>query len=238
MSKKTIIFLLTLSSLAVFTLGTVFAATAVSATFDFDTGLPALNPYGSTPFGQTATGVTANFSSGFSVQNLNSLGANSVVMASTNSYFSGLFLWPNTVNRDNLTITFDANITSITMYFKTAELRDPNPGSTGSPISLAAYTGSSLVGSPATAYGNETVYNTYPEGTLAYNSGGQPFTSVVIFLPSTQTQGASGFIIDNITVVGTTDVVPEFYSAYVFLMIMLFATVSALVAKRDLTKIP
>jgi hypothetical protein len=88
------------------------------------------------------------------------------------------------------------------MSFKTAELHDPGPGGTGSPIRLTAYLNSVQVGSPVTVYGTETVYDRYPEGTLSFNSGGQPFNMVEIDLPYIA-NGATGFIIDNVTITTT-----------------------------------
>ncbi len=50
-----------------------------------------------------------------------------------------------------------------------------------------------------TVTGVETPFDAYPEGTLSFSFGGQPFNLVLIDLPFIQ-NGASGFIIDNITV--------------------------------------
>ena len=47
--------------------------------------------------------------------------------------------------------------------------------------------------------GQETQFDTYPEGSLSFNANGQPFNLVEIDLPYIL-EGASGFIIDNITV--------------------------------------
>jgi hypothetical protein len=90
------------------------------------------------------------------------------------------------------------------MTFKTAELHDPGPGGTGSPIRLSAYLNSvsNSVGSPVTVNGQETPFDTYPEGTLSFISGGLPFNLVEIDLPFIL-NGASGFIIDNVTIVTT-----------------------------------
>ena len=60
---------------------------------------------------------------------------------------------------------------------------------------------STPVGTPITVNGIETPFDTYPEGTLTFNSGGQPFNLVEIDLPSVSVEGATGFIIDNITVI-------------------------------------
>ncbi len=95
------------------------------------------------------------------------------------------------------------NLTSISFVFKTAELRDPGLGGTGSPIRLTAYINSvsSPVGSPVTVNGIETPFDNYPEGTLTFNSGGQPFNLVEIDLPYISAEGATGFVIDNIIVI-------------------------------------
>jgi hypothetical protein len=179
-----------------------------TAVFNFDNATPTLTPGRSTPLDQTSNGVTAHFSSptdfpshpAFSVQNLNSLAAISTVINSAN--FSGLFLWPSTINRDRLDINFSQSITSISFVFKTAELHDPGPGGTGSPIRLAAYMNSlsTSVGTPITVNGIETLYDNYPEGTLTFNANGQPFNMVEIDLPYISAEGATGFIIDNISV--------------------------------------
>jgi hypothetical protein len=205
------------------------ATTPITAIFNFDAGAPALNARAPTPFNQTVNGVMASFGSptdfpsnpAFSVQNLASLASSSVVINST--YFSGLFLWPNTVSRDTLVINFSQSITNITLNFKTAELHDPGPGGTGSPIRLTAYANSTVnqVGLPVTVYGNETLFDTYPEGVLAFNST-QPFNIVKIDLPFIAV-GASGFIIDNVTVTTSTDVIPEFPAIPVTVFIVLAA---------------
>jgi hypothetical protein len=180
----------------------------ITAVFNFDNATPTLTQGISTPIDQTSNTVTAHFSSpsdfpahpAFSVQNLNSLAAISTVINSAK--FSGLFLWPSTTNRDHLDISFSQNITSISFVFKTAELHDPGPGGTGSPIRLTAYVNSlsTPVGSPITVNGIETLFDNYTEGTLTFNSNGQPFNLVEIDLPYISAEGATGFIIDNITI--------------------------------------
>jgi hypothetical protein len=184
-------------------------APPITAVFNFDNSTPTLTPGRSTPLDQTSNGVTAHFSSptdfpskpSFSVQNLNSLAAISTVINSAN--FSGLFLWPSTINRDRLDINFSQNITSISFNFKTAELHDPGPGGTGSPIRLTAYMNSlsTPIGTPKTVNGIETPFDNYPEGTLTFNANGQPFNLVELDLPFISAEGATGFIIDNIIIV-------------------------------------
>jgi hypothetical protein len=108
-------------------------------------------------------------------------------------------LWPNSVNHDSLNIQFSGNINRITLNFKTAELNDPGPGSTGSVIRISAYLDSAAnpVGSPISARGIEN-NDVYPEGTLSLDLAGLSFNQVVIDLPTPT--GVSGFIIDNIIV--------------------------------------
>ena len=88
---------------------------------------------------------------------------------------------------------------SITLVFKTVEPSHPAVGDPGSPIRITAYMNSisTQVGTPVTVNGVETPFDAYPEGTLSFS--GQPFNLVSIDLPIIQ-NGASGFIIDNITV--------------------------------------
>jgi hypothetical protein len=176
--------------------------TTNTATFDFDTGTPALSAYTSIPFDQTNNGLTAHFSStpssgAFSVQTIRSLASIAGVINS--QIISGNFLWPNTINHDSLTIQFSNSIHRITLNFKTAELNDPGPGSSGSVIRISAYLDSTTnpIGSPITTRGIES-NDLYPEGSLSLDSAGQPFNKIIIDLPTPT--GASGFIIDNISV--------------------------------------
>ncbi len=181
-----------------------------TATFNFDSGNPAPYLREPTPFDVTNNGVTVHVSSpmdipptyAFSVQSRDSLASISVILNS--SLFLGNFLWPNTIYHYNLTLSFSRNITNISLAFATCETHDPGPGGTGSTMRLSAYLNShaNLVGTPATKNGVEPPADVYPEGTLTFNSGGQPFNFVEIDLPS-PLQGATGFLIDNI-IVSTT----------------------------------
>ena len=239
MLKRFLVCFLTLGALSLLAVSSVFAVTY--STFDFDIGTPTLYLRQPTPFGQTSGDATANFSSpsdfpshpAFSVQSVVSLAATSVVINSTK--FSGQFLWPSTVNQDHLVMNFSTNVTSITMDFKTAELHDPGPGGTGSPIRLSASVNSSStpVGSPVISYGTETPFDTYPEGTLTFNASGQGFDRVEIDLPFIS-QGATGFILDNI-VVGIT-AVPEFPATPIVSLSMLLAVFFSALASRKIMK--
>jgi len=177
------------------------AATPTTATFDFDTGLPALSVGQNTPLNQTSGGVTAYFSSptdpaAFSTQSYETTFLKL-------SQFSGKYLYPNKSTRTYLDIRFSQQLTSITLTFATIEFHDPGPTN----ITLTAYmdsTGTTPVGS-AVARGVFT-NDSYPQSTLSFNSGSQPFNLVRIGLPA-QPFAASAFLVDNIIVGGVIIVV-------------------------------
>src|ERR1700693_1112369 len=85
-----------------------YPARAQTVTFDFDSGAPALWTGQSTPFEQTAGGVTARFSSpsgpAFSVQTDASTGWKM-------SPFSGNYLCDNNLSQNTLGIQFTHSIT-------------------------------------------------------------------------------------------------------------------------------
>ena len=95
-------------------------ARAQTATFDFDTGTPALTAGQSIPLDQISRGVTAHFSSpsgpAFSVQS----------DATTHwnlSQFSGNYLNANNLNRNVLSINFSQQLTAISLIFATADFQ-------------------------------------------------------------------------------------------------------------------
>lgn len=173
---------------------------SVTLTFDFDTGSPALPAQMSnTPFEQTVGGVTADFSSpsdpaAFSIQNYDTT-------FFTLSEFSGNYLYPNKSSRTNLYIRFSQTLTSIALTFATIEYHGVGEVDEPTTIKLTAYmdsTGTPAVGS-ATARGVFAEGYTYPQGTLSFNSGGQPFSMVEIGLLYQQ-RGATSFLIDKVVV--------------------------------------
>jgi hypothetical protein len=88
------------------------------------------------------------------------------------------------------------------LKFATVDYHDPGAGGTASTIKLTAYlnsTTSTPIGA-TTTYGTFST-DTYPQGTLSFNSS-TPFDVVTIELPFMQ-QGAAVFLVDNITVTTT-----------------------------------
>ena len=182
---------------ATFTLSLSQAA-AGTVVFDFDTGTPALVVRQNSPLDQTAGGVTAHFSSlmepAFSVQDYGT----TFIPA---SWFSGNYLYPNNQNRNVLQISFDQLLASLTLTFATIEYHDPGAAGTPSSLQLTAYRDSSV--SPAvgsvSGYGTMIPGDYYPQGTLTFDSGGQPFNVVQLVVPFLQ-NGATEFMLDNIAV--------------------------------------
>jgi hypothetical protein len=182
-----------LCAIAGASLGMIVPGSALAAaTFDFDTGTPAVSVYQNVPFDQTVNGLLAHFSAvtgGFSLQTDGTLG-------STLSLFSGKFLYPNSSGAV-LDIQFSQPLTNITFPFATA---DAPPIEIPTPIVLTAYTNSasgSAVGSVTNrgAYGSDT----WPMGTLTFASA-IPFNRVRINI---RPGGGMGFFVDNITVAST-----------------------------------
>ncbi len=163
-------------------------AWAASATFDFDTGTPALGAGQNAPFDQTSGGVTAHFSASsgsFSVQN-------AVTAGLTLSQFFGNFLYPNTPYGVAV-IQFNAQVSGLTLDFATAE---QTPIENPTPIRLTAYTNSTQTPSVGSTVLAGTYYgaNTLPQGTLTF-SATTPFDLVTINI---EPGGATGFLLDNI----------------------------------------
>jgi hypothetical protein len=165
-------------------------------TFDFDTATPIITTRLPTPFNQTKDLVTAQFSSptpsGFSVQN-------SQTALYKLSQFQGNFLADNNPSRDTLEIKFSQAITRITFVFATVEA-EGLPGDQPSLIYLNAYLGTSSVASTSARGTWPTGGDYYPQGTLTYDSGGQPFDTVRIDIPYQGPTEAVDFMIDTIIV--------------------------------------
>ncbi len=179
-----------------------FAPGPATATFDFDSGTPALvATQAGTPLDQTSAGVTAHFTSptvgagGFSVQS----------DATTHfhlSQFSGNYLYPNSVYNPALDIQFSQPLTSITFTYATADFTQNNVPTT---IQVTAYQGSTAnpaVGSASghASYGTDTM----PMSTLTFTSA-TPFDVVEIAIPPAPL-AASDFLVDNIIAVGAQPV--------------------------------
>jgi len=166
--------------------------------FDFDTGSPTLSEGQNTPLDQTSGGVAAHFSSpsdpaAFSVQ---SYGTTFLTL----SQFSGKYLYDNRATRDYLDIKFTAHLTSANLTFATIEAHG-GPGMEPCNVTLTAYmdsTGNPPVGS-AVAHGAWS-NDSYPQGRLKFDSGGQPFNLVRIYLPY-QRPGVTDFFVDDVVVI-------------------------------------
>lgn len=172
-----------------------FALVANGATFDFDTGTPAVHATQSMPSVQTANGVTAHFSS----SNPGALGFSVQSDATTQfrlSQFSGNYLYPNSVYNPDIDILFDQPLTSISFTFATADFQQVEIPTT---IQLTAFD-TTLVNS---TIGSATAHGTYagdtmPMGTLTFSSL-VPFNSVEIKIPYAPL-AASDFLADNFVV--------------------------------------
>ena len=165
-------------------------ALAQTATFDFDTATPTLATGQFVPFDQTVEGFTAHFSAdseGFSVQDYLSTFLNL-------SLFFGNYIYPNE-DDGILEVQFSQQITNLVLDFATTERI---PFATPTPVRLIAYTNSTAtppVGSTTLA-GTYFGGNALPMGTLTFNSA-TPFNLIVLNI---QPGGASGFMVDNISV--------------------------------------
>jgi hypothetical protein len=170
------------------------SARGATVTFDLDTGTPPLSTGQNIPIDQTAGGLTAHFSSPqgavFSIQT-------DRTTQFTLSRFSGHYLYDNDLNRNFLDIAFSQPLGAIAIVFATADFQQVEVPTT---MQLTAYRGATGMQPVGTAtahgtYGGDTM----PMGTLSFNSGGQPFDVVELVLPF-QPQGATDFLVDNITV--------------------------------------
>ena len=208
-----------------------FAATPFVATFDFDTGTPALLTFQSTPLNQTSGVITAYFNS------TSDPAAFSVQSDSTTSYklsqFSGNYLWDSKSSRDSLDIRFNMPLNNITFTFATIEF-EGGPTSEPSNITLTAYMDSTTfpIGSTRVR-GTWPTNDSYPQGNLTFTSGSQQFNLVRIELLFQGVSAATDFMVDNITVAGP-DVIPEFPSVAALAMSMLLAIPVIFTANKKL----
>jgi hypothetical protein len=181
---------------------TLRTARGQSATFDFDTGAPALSTYQGLPVDQTAGGATAHFraaTGAFSIQTASSLGGLRLSM------FSAHFPAPGNQNGSILEIQFSEWVTNITFAFATIQVQ---PIENETPIRLTAYMNSTNTpavgvtnasGSYASGGGNDS----WPMGTLSFYSS-TPFNlvriSVPTIVPPPATGQATDFCLDTLTV--------------------------------------
>ena len=171
------------------------AASQATTTFNFDNGTPAVLTGQLVPLDQTVAGLTASFTSPngpvYLVQSEASTG-------NRLTQFSGNYLGDHDVVRSTLSIRFNQSLTSISLTFATSDTTIEVP----SLIQLTAYLNSTAppaVGTISTRGTYAPGVNTWPMGTLTFDSGGQPFNLVEINLPFAPT-GATSFFVDNIRV--------------------------------------
>jgi len=169
-----------------------FAPAGVSATFDFDTGSPAVGPGQGLPAAQTKNGVTATFSTlagGWSVQNTFYYWVPGV--------FSGNFLYPSTWG-STMAVEFNQPVTNFTMSFFTGEVSSEYD--TAALVRVTAYTNSAMTNPVATGSARGAwVSGAYPEGSLSFGSA-TPFTKVTIEVPSQNPAPSYLFFVDNLVV--------------------------------------
>jgi len=176
------------------------SSSKLNVTFDFDTGYPILAETQNTPLNQTANNVTAYFSSpsdtplapAFSVQSYDTIFIKL-------SEFSGKYLYDNKPSRDILEIRFNQQLTAINVTFATVE-HHTEPSS----ITLTTYL-NSIDTSPVGQTASRGILQTalYPQGTLVFDSGSEPFNLVRIEIPYQGQWTATNFFIDNIIITPT-----------------------------------
>lgn len=170
-----------------------------TAIFDFDSNDPPLNLGQNTPFSVAVNGVLATFKSptnpaAFSVQS-----------ASTTSFklskFSGKYLFDNDMARNPLIIEFNRTISSISISFATIEYHGA-PGREPTPLAMSAYLTSKTPNLVATvtARGSWPVGDSFPQGSITFNSSGEPFNLVRIDLVVEDLASANDFLVDDIVV--------------------------------------
>jgi len=169
-----------------------FTPAGASATFDFDTGSPAVGPGQGMPATQTKSGVTATFSTlagSWSLQNNFAWWVPGV--------FSGNFLYPSTWD-STMAIEFDKPVTNFTMAFFTGEVS--SEFNTAAQVHVTAYTNAAMTNPVAagTARG-AWVTGAYPEGVLSFGSV-TPFTKVKIEVPAQNPAPSYLLFVDNIVV--------------------------------------
>lgn len=162
--------------------------------FDFDTA----PVHVSLPLDQTVDGITAHFTAtgdGFSIQPANTMGF-------TPQGFSGNCIYPNSVFKSDLLISFDTPLSDIALLYSPHELATDSSCT----MRLTALSGGTVVGQVDYSIPGDVF--TWPTGTLTI-SPSQPFDNVIIHYQSPPPTGGDYgviFLVDNVTV---TPAIPE-----------------------------
>lgn len=180
-------------------INTPSATTNVSILFNFDNGIPVLSESKNTPIIQTVDNITLTVSSstdtyspGFSIQS-----ADTTFLKLPK--FSGNYIYDNNANAKTLILTFDHNLTGLSLTFATTEYNAEHQYNS-SALTMVAYQGAignSPVGQ-ASAFGKFD-NSAYPQGTLSFESS-HPFNVVTIGLARQDQNGAKEFLIDNVLI--------------------------------------
>ena len=144
--------------------GAAQAAGGTKLTFNFDAG----PEFGSTPFVQTSGGVSATVSAtgrGYSLQRANVLGW-------TPKGFSGLIVYPNSIDASDLIFAFSHPLSTFSIKFAPEEYGCDSSAT----LQVQAWRGDILVG---TATGQAKHPGTWPTGQLVFKSA-KPFDTVVV----------------------------------------------------------
>jgi len=172
-----------------------FSAGLAGVHFNFDSGVPQLPLHTAAPFTQTVAGLTASFSSP------NAEPPTIETEASTGhvlSKFAAHFLAPSAAAGTVVEIHFDAPVSGVAFNFATVE----DPGvPVGSNITITATdtsSGAPVVVGTALAHGSTTPGDSFPSGTLTFNSD-TSFDSLRIELAA-YPDGAPKFLMDNLIV--------------------------------------
>ncbi len=171
-----------------------FVPAPMTVTFDLDSGdPPPIATMTMTPFDNAKAGVVAHFA-GADGLSAYSLQSDATISWSHQVRLTGNYLWPNSIYRNNLEVTFDRRVTSVSLDFATEEMEAW--ADTPSPLVLTAYLNDTPVGGAqaAGAYGATT----YPEGFLLFTSAA-PFNRIVLTV-GPNPWGTNNFISDNFTI--------------------------------------
>ena len=172
-----------------------FSTVLAGVHFNFDSGLPELALHSPLPLAQTVGGFTASFSSPNGTPPTIETEASSGNILTN---FTAHFIAPSSSEGTIIDVQFDQPVTGISFHFATVE--DPTV-IVGSNLLLTAIDNSGgipvVVGS-ALAHGSALAGDSYPTGTLMFNSG-IPFDSIRIELANFPT-GAPKFMMDNLIV--------------------------------------